>query len=326
MNCGSLPANFPSSPVMFVGHNFDCARGYGISIARGGEVEGQFWTRLLRVLEAAGLGPESCFFTNALMGLKPGSAEGPMPSVPGYREQCKEFLRRQVEIVRPCAIVALGSDAIPYVVQLNSKYVALKHPSNWDFRALSTQDALLRTEGERLRKFLNPLGCKLSAWTKDEFCYASRQEKEQGIRTIREVSMTGRNTGNDAWGFRLGTRSSFLMAAIEKGGKSKRAIREEFEQQFPDSAGKSTFNVFFSDVSRPFGSANASRCVFIPEEEGVAIYLDSECARVIKEAIAAGMLKEINPLENRRFPKRYRREVDAIIRKYNGPVEVGNPN
>jgi hypothetical protein len=138
--------------------------------------------------------------------------------------------------------------------------------------------------------------------------------------------MTLGNTGHDAWGFRLGTRSSFLMAAIEKGGKSKREIREEFERQFPDSSGKSTFDVFFSDVSRPFGSANASRCLALPKEEGIAIYLDRERARTIKEAIAAGMLKEINALEDRKFPKRFRREVDAIVRKYNAPLEVDNPN
>src|SRR5690242_6997137 len=80
MNGGPLPEFFPEHPVMFVGHNFDSWRGYALSLERRGELDGDFWTRLLRMLEAASLKPESCFFTNVLMGLKPGRAEGPMPS------------------------------------------------------------------------------------------------------------------------------------------------------------------------------------------------------------------------------------------------------
>src|SRR5271156_5181302 len=158
---GVLPEFFPPAPLMFVGHNFDSQCNYEISLARGGEVEGQFWTRLLRILEVAGITPEACFFTNALMGLKPGKAEGSMPSVPGYREECREFLKRQIEIVRPCAVVALGSNAGRHMGRLNSRYVALKHPSNWDFRPLATRDDLLRAEGEKLRKFLNSLDGKV---------------------------------------------------------------------------------------------------------------------------------------------------------------------
>jgi hypothetical protein len=154
---GVLPEYFPPGPLMFVGHNFDSQRNYDISLARGGEVEGQFWTRLLRILEAARVAPEACFFTNALMGLKPGKAEGAVPSVPGYKEECQEFLKRQIEIVQPCALVALGSDATRHLRHLKSRYVALKHPSNWDFRPLATRDVLLLAEGRKLREFLNSI-------------------------------------------------------------------------------------------------------------------------------------------------------------------------
>src|ERR1700730_14909826 len=51
-NGGALPDYFPPAPVMFVGHNFDSERGYAISLARDGEVEEPFWTRLLGMLEA----------------------------------------------------------------------------------------------------------------------------------------------------------------------------------------------------------------------------------------------------------------------------------
>lgn len=71
-NGGALPKLFPKKSVMFVAHNFDSERGFAISLDCRGEVGGPFWQRLLRVLSAAGIDPDECFFTNALMGLKPG--------------------------------------------------------------------------------------------------------------------------------------------------------------------------------------------------------------------------------------------------------------
>ena len=323
-NGGSLPGYFPMRPVMLVGHNFDSERGYAESLKRGGEGNGKFWTSLLEMLEAADLRPEACFFTNALRGLKPGKAEGQMPSTPGYKNECQRFLQRQVEIVQPCAVVALGANAVPSVRRLKVRYVAVKHPSNWDFRKHSTRGALLRTEGEKLREFLNSLEGE-SSEVKDHKSASRSMEKEQRIKSTGE-SMKIRRVGTDAWGFRLGTGSSFLMRLIEQGGKSRRDLREEFEKQFPGSTGKSTFGAFISDVGRPFGSANASRCIPIPKEEGIAIHLDPKRTRKIKDAIAAGMLKEINRLEDRKFPKVFRREVDAIVRKYNAPLEVDHPD
>jgi hypothetical protein len=139
---------------MFVGHNFDSQRGYALSLARGGEVQGDFWTRLLRILEAAGFNPEACFFTNVLMGLKPGGAEGPMPSVPGYREQCRRFLEGQVEIVKPRAVIALGKRSIEHVSRLDCSFLELRHPGDWCFRPLATRDSLLVDGGHKLRGFL----------------------------------------------------------------------------------------------------------------------------------------------------------------------------
>ena len=153
-NGGDLPGTFPHDPVMFVGHNFDSQRAYAASIQRKGEGKGVFWQRLLGMLRVAGLAPEDCFFTNALMGVKPGSATGPMPSVPGYREQCRTFLAKQVEIVKPRALVALGVKAEEYVRCLPLPHIAVKHPSHWDFRAVATRSRQLAAEGEKLASFL----------------------------------------------------------------------------------------------------------------------------------------------------------------------------
>lgn len=151
---GALPLLFPVHPIMFVGHNFDSQKAFARSLERRGEAYVPFWQRLLGILREARLAPEDCFFTNALMGLKPGSALGPMPSVPGYREQCKLFLAQQVKIVQPRAVVALGVNAKGYIAHLQVPTVALSHPSDWRFRPMITRQERLNEEAEKLRALL----------------------------------------------------------------------------------------------------------------------------------------------------------------------------
>ncbi|HWW97217.1 MAG TPA: uracil-DNA glycosylase family protein [Edaphobacter sp.] len=110
-NGGSLPEHFPEKPVMFIGHNFDSINAYDRAIRAKGEVDSTFWTNLQAFIHSASLDPADCFFTNALMGLKPDSASGPMPTCSNYEEQCLQFLFKQVEIVTPRAVVTLGGEA-----------------------------------------------------------------------------------------------------------------------------------------------------------------------------------------------------------------------
>lgn len=161
-NFGEMPEGFPESPIMFVGHNFDSQLAYERSLSNGGEVSGHFWSRLRGMLKAAGLCSERCFFTNALMGLKPGSALGPMPSVAGYKDECRAFLARQVEIVDPSTIVALGDDAYLYVRRLEIAHTKLRHPTNRYFNPLITRDVRIREEGMKLREFLDTFGLEKS--------------------------------------------------------------------------------------------------------------------------------------------------------------------
>jgi hypothetical protein len=86
----------------------ESVRGYEASRKRGGEVEGQFWDRLLRGVEAADIGPETYFFTNALMDLKPGKAPQPSPGKIGQRSPqgrragpCRKELAGAIRAVMP---------------------------------------------------------------------------------------------------------------------------------------------------------------------------------------------------------------------------------
>ncbi len=159
---GPDPQYFPECPVMFVGHNFDSIEAHEASQSRGGEVGSFFWKILKGYLHAAALSPEECFFTNVLMGLKPGSALGPMPSVPGYQEQCLHFFLRQVAIVRPRAIVALGNHARALITKAarDVRVTQAMHPSAREFKHLSTRAARVAAQGVALREFLaNTLAC-----------------------------------------------------------------------------------------------------------------------------------------------------------------------
>jgi hypothetical protein len=322
-NHGQLPESFPEESVMFVGHNFDSERGYALSLAVGGEAEGDFWTRLLRMLDAAQLQPEACFFSNALMGIKPGRAEGDMPSVPGYKEECQRFLKRQVEIVKPRAVVALGAQAIRYVCQLNLPHIKILHPGDWCLRPLATRDDLLVSEGRKLRWFLDSIDDKPLAVATPEVCHVGAPQEQHIVTATQRKKMVTRKRadvvdGTDSWGFRLGSRNSFLMQALERGGKCKEEIRLEFQHSFPGSTGKSTFGVFFTDVIRPFGSASVSRCIRIESDERGRLHLDSERASLIRLVVAAGILADINALEGN-FPKKNRQAIDAIVEKYHAP-------
>jgi hypothetical protein len=151
---GALPDLFPDASVMFVGHNFDSIRAFDKAFLNGGEAGGEFWRRLLVILAGASLAPEKCFFTNALMGLKPGSATGSMPSIRGYRDQCALFLQKQIDIVRPSAVVALGVNAEVYVSNQNQPWMKSLHPTDWYFRETITRRQRLIAQGESIAEFL----------------------------------------------------------------------------------------------------------------------------------------------------------------------------
>jgi len=157
---GPLPQYFPELPVMFLAHNFDSVVAHDRSRERGGEVESSFFWKVLReYLHEAGVRPEHCFFRNALMGLQPKSAVGSMPTVPGYEEQCREFLRRQFEIVAPRAVIALGGKARDRLRKADCglPWIHVMHPSAREFRPLETRGDRIKAQAAAIREFLASL-------------------------------------------------------------------------------------------------------------------------------------------------------------------------
>jgi uracil-DNA glycosylase len=136
---------------MFVAHNYDSINAHARAKARRGEVDSPFWRdRLIRYISMAGIDPADVFFTNVLMGCKPGSAIGDMPVVPGYEEQCVAFLRRQIEIVKPRVVIAFGAKARTRVRLVLPQAGSVMHPSAREFNPLVTRTDRLREQAELL--------------------------------------------------------------------------------------------------------------------------------------------------------------------------------
>ena len=164
-NGGALPWYFPERPLMFVAHNFGSIEAYRHARSARGEVEHskRFWPNLLAFLLAANTEPSSCFFTNAFMGLKPGSATGPMPLCDGYKEQCLAFLLAQVQIVKPKAVVVLGRPATELWTRAGKLYSPVRsilwevvaHPSAWPKDQTPEPETWRQNQGAKIAKLLS---------------------------------------------------------------------------------------------------------------------------------------------------------------------------
>lgn len=151
---GPLPEGFPDRPTMFVAHNFDKDASYQQSLARGIErMNDDFWTNLRSYVRGAGLSEEQCFFSNALMGLQPTKATGPMDATTLFREQCRVFMLRQMEIVKPRCIAILGEDAAQEVryVHIPVPREQFLHPSALRYKRRELRADIIEEQAAKLR-------------------------------------------------------------------------------------------------------------------------------------------------------------------------------
>ena len=102
-------------PIVIVAHIFD-GPSYRYALGPGGGNErvsgNRTWLGLRKVLDLAEIDIESCFLTNALMGIKTGRATGAVRGGRAYRSQCAAFLARQLQVLAPRLVVSLGVHAM----------------------------------------------------------------------------------------------------------------------------------------------------------------------------------------------------------------------
>ncbi|WP_170170185.1 uracil-DNA glycosylase family protein [Hymenobacter perfusus] len=108
-------------PIMVVGQDFDVEANFSKAEAAGQEniKQNPTWRNLLALLEEVRISPQSCFFTNAIMGvrvdLSPGSqnkqkntGDSPAFKHPDFIIECQDFFLKQLEMQRPRLILVLG--------------------------------------------------------------------------------------------------------------------------------------------------------------------------------------------------------------------------
>lgn len=121
---------WPSGRVMILGQDFDSEVSYRKSMARGKEeLKGGTWLHLVALLNAVGVSPTDCFFTNFFMGVRKGEkATGRHPDAgnESFVERCRQFLLFQIEIQRPKVILVLGG-VVPEMLAPLSPELAAWH-------------------------------------------------------------------------------------------------------------------------------------------------------------------------------------------------------
>lgn len=113
----------PIGGIMVLGNNFQCEANYPALLETGEEnrQKDATWRGLLNFLATVHIPPSKCFFTNAY----PALVEGDDPkrtvrgmSDPEFLKRCRAFFLRQLALVQPRIILALGTKVPTFLAPL----------------------------------------------------------------------------------------------------------------------------------------------------------------------------------------------------------------
>ena len=142
------PRSLTAAPdIMVVGRDFGTLKYLLSRCKRGCERKTQAtWKGILSRLDAAGIDPERCFFTNAFVGYRKAGTNVAVLRThhdPDFIARCADFLRFQIDELRPCTIVTLGLAAPSVVARLSPELEAWKRGNT--FAALDEIGPLVRS-------------------------------------------------------------------------------------------------------------------------------------------------------------------------------------
>jgi uracil-DNA glycosylase len=104
-------------PIMILGQDFDTESNFEKAVEAGQEniKRNATWRNLLKLLEQSGIKPQSCFFTNAIMGVRAenegttkNTGKSPAFNHPDFVKQCQEFFLTQLQAQQPKLVLVLG--------------------------------------------------------------------------------------------------------------------------------------------------------------------------------------------------------------------------
>lgn len=100
--------------VMILGQDFGTVEYFQQNVRQAGTENttgNPTWNNLLTLLDASGIDHKSCFFTNAIMGLRKTGKNTDSPVAfknPTFIAGCQQFFLAQIQVQRPRVILALG--------------------------------------------------------------------------------------------------------------------------------------------------------------------------------------------------------------------------
>ncbi len=124
-------------PILILGNDFGLYEDYLNCVRLGAEPMNRTWTGLIRakgLLTMANIDPKTCFFSNVVLGAwEGGKGEGQSPGLKNaaFRELCGEFVKTQIRILHPCAVVMLGKEQAAVIASVIPSLEGLAVDMKW---------------------------------------------------------------------------------------------------------------------------------------------------------------------------------------------------
>lgn len=127
-----VPQNAPHWPLLFLGQDFGTMPGHSDE----GETNSvPTWRNLEPLLRDAGIDARSCFFSNAVMGVRPGGTNTGRSSAfrnSRFITKCAEFVCAQLDVVKPHGVVVLGLHALAVLRKIDGSIPKAGSFKQWD--------------------------------------------------------------------------------------------------------------------------------------------------------------------------------------------------
>ncbi len=155
------------------------------------------WRGLYRLLDQAGVQRRQFFFTNVFVGLKEGAATGRFSAypAPGYRRWCADFLRHQIDIMRPRVILILGVPACRELAEVTSPGEwlrgALPPPGRVTARVAGHDTTVVPASHPSYQKRIGPDSAALhAAWSGSKRLTLPSERLHLSAECLRAISPT----------------------------------------------------------------------------------------------------------------------------------------
>lgn len=116
--------NISDRKYMILGQDQDTIEGFELSIKKRHETYSKTWSNLTSLFNEVPISIEDCFFTNCILGVRVNSKSntGKSPAVLNskFLKRCLDFLRFQIDLQKPNAIICLGLNPIRMLSYLSN--------------------------------------------------------------------------------------------------------------------------------------------------------------------------------------------------------------